>query len=110
MSLDDNPYLIQAILTDAKGTNYTSSMIPSLSVDNVDDVGPRSTSRILSLSDAYNLLEAVDGVYVAGGLLAEGVESPVLSVRAEITADPVTFASVNLFVDGNLMVPLVPDE
>merc|ERR1711964_697737 len=77
-------------------------MIPSLSVDNADDVGPRSTSRILSLSDAYNLLEAVDGVYVAGGLLAEGVESPVLSVRAEITADPVTFASVNLFVDGNL--------
>ena len=110
VSLDDNPYLIQAILTDAEGKTYTSSMTPALSVDNVDDVGPRSTSKILSVSDAYDLLEAVDGVYVAGGLLAEGVETPILSVMAEITADPATFASVNLFVDGNLIVPLVLDE
>merc|ERR1712098_293622 len=80
--------------------------------DNVDDVGPRSTSKILSVSEAYyyDQLEAVDGVYVVGGLLAEGVESPVLSITAEITANPATFASVNLFVDGNLMLPLLPDE
>jgi hypothetical protein len=110
MSLDDNPYIVRAIITDVDGQTYTSEKRATLAVDNVDDVGPISTAKILSLSDAYGLLETTDGIYAVGGILADGVESPVISVTAEITANSATFASVGLFIDGNLMVPLISDD
>jgi len=110
VSLDDNPYIVRAAITDVDGTTYTSDKRATLSVDNVDDVGPVSTAKILSLSDAYGLLETTDGIYTVGGILADGVESPRVSVTAEISANPATFASVGLFVDGNLILPLISDD
>ena len=110
VSLDDNPYIVRATIIDVDGETYTSDKQATLSVDNVDDIGPVSTAKILSLSDAYGNLDVIDGTYVAGGLLAEGVESPIASVTASVTADPATFDSVGLFINGDLVEPLIADD
>ena len=109
VSLDDNPYIVRATITDVDGETYTSDKQATLSVDNVDDIGPVSTAKILSLSDAWWKL-GCNRRYLFGRILAEGVESPIVSVTASVTADSATFDSVGLFVNGDLVESLIADD
>ena len=108
---DENQYIVTAsALTDAGELPAPANVKSHLSVDNVDDVGPVGPTNIVAVTHvadgvAPQPVEAnEDGSYTVGGILDETVASPMAMITIEPTADPNTYASVNLIqtdAEGN---------
>ena len=92
-SLDDNPYLVRAVLVDAAGADISvegvvvASDPVTIAVDNVDDVAPIGTSITSVLREAR-----IRGTFEDPTLNADGL--PLLRalarISASVTADPAT--------------------
>ena len=102
-SKDENQHVVTAsAMTDAGEKPAPDTVKSLLSVDNVDDVGPVGPTNIVAVT---NVAEGVadqpvdaneDGSYTVGGIVDEMVPSPMDTLTIEPTADPKTYASVNL--------------
>ena len=108
---DGNQHIVTAsAMTDAGEKPAPETVKSLLSVDNVDDVGPLGPTNIVAVT---NVADGVapqpvevneDGSYTVGGIVDEAVSSPMDMLTIEPTADPKTYASVNLIqtdADGN---------
>ena len=103
-SKDDNQYMVRvtaiaevAKAPDAKETPSADGITAHFSVDNVDDVAPIGPTPIVAVADVAGMIEAnEDGSYTVGGIVDDTVPSPIAIFTAEPTADPMTYASVNL--------------
>ena len=90
-SLDDNPYVIQAVAVDTAGGVYPSAdgITDSLSLDNY------SPTEIIQVANVANEVEMVapreDGSYYVSGLIAEGVPDPMLTLTSWTGAHPNAF-------------------
>ncbi len=109
---DENQYVVtaSAMLADASEMSAPENVKSRLSVDNDDDVGPLGPTNIVAVTNvadgvAPQPVEAnEDGSYRVGGIVDEAVPSPMDILTTEPTADPITYASVNLIqtdADGN---------
>ena len=100
VSLDANPYVVRAIAVSAVDGSETASGIgvkSTFSLDNVDDVAPLGPTNIVAVADVAGAIEAdADGNYTVGGIVDETVPSPIATYTTEPTADPSTYASVNI--------------
>ena len=108
VSLDTNLYVVRAIAVAAANESETASgagVKSTFSLDNVDDVAPLGPTTIVAVADVAGPIEAdADGNYTVGGIVDETVESPIAILTVEATADPSTYASVQLVqvdADGN---------
>ena len=103
-SKDTNQYMVRvtAIAEVAKEPDPTETMSADgitahFSVDNVDDVSPLGPTNIVAVADVAGMIEAnEDGSYTVGGIVDDTVPSPIAIFTTEPTADPMTYASVNL--------------
>ena len=106
-SKDDNQYMVSAtaITSGAEEVPGRPGAKTYLSVDNVDDVAPLGPTNIVAVADVAGAVEAdADGNYTVGGIVDETVPSPIATYTAEPTADPNTYASIQLVqvdADGN---------
>ena len=100
VSKDDNPYVVRAVAISAADEGETGSpegVQSTFSLDNVDDVSPLGPTNIVAVADVAGMIEAnEDGSYTVGGIVDDTVPSPIATFTAEPTADPMTYASVNL--------------
>ena len=100
VSKDDNPYVVRAVAISAADEGETGSpegVKSTFSLDNVDDVSPLGPTNIVAVADVAGMIEAnEDGSYTVGGIVDDTVPSPIATFTAEPTADPMTYASVNL--------------
>ncbi len=87
-SLDDNPYVVRAIVVDTLAAKYESAagVTDSFSLDNYSPT---------AIAQAENEVEMImareDGSYHFGGLVAEGVPDPMLTLTAWTGAHPNAF-------------------
>ena len=106
-SKDDSQYMVNAtaITSGAEEVPGRPGAKTYLSVDNVDDVAPLGPTNIVAVADVAGMIEAdADGNYTVGGIVDETVPSPIATYTAEPTADPSTYASIQLVqvdADGN---------
>ena len=106
-SKDDNQYMVTAvaITSGAEEVPGRPGAKTHLSVDNDDDVAPLGPTNIVAVADVAGAIEPdADGNYTVGGIVDETVESPIATYTAEPTADPSTYASIQLIQvdpDGN---------
>ena len=106
-SKDGNQYMVTAvaITSSAEEVPGRPGAKTHLSVDNVDDVAPLGPTTIVAVADVAGAIEAdADGNYTVGGIVDETVPSPIATYTAEPTADPSTYASIQLVqvdADGN---------
>ncbi len=87
-SLDDNPYVLQAIAVDAAGTGYPSAdgVTDSFSLDNY------SPTAITQVANEVEMVAArEDDSYYVSGLIAEGVPDPMLTLTSRTGAHPNAF-------------------
>ena len=108
VSKDMNPYVVRAIAVSAANESETpsgSGVKSTFSLDNIDDVAPLGPTNIVAVADVAGAIEAdADGNYTVGGIVDETVDSPIAIYTAEPTADPSTYASIQLVqvdADGN---------
>ena len=103
VSLDTNLYVV-SVITEPK-VEYPSGIKATFSLDNEDDIGPLGPTNIVAVADVAGAIEAdADGNYTVGGIVDETVQSPIATYTTEPTADPSTYASVNIVqvdADGN---------
>ena len=102
-SKDENQHVVTASAMTNAGEKPAPDTVKSLlSVDNDDDVGPLGPTNITAVT---NVAEGVtpqpvdpneDGSYTVGGIVDETVPAPMDTLTIEPTADPKTYASVNL--------------
>ena len=103
-SKDNNQYMVRvtAIAEVAKEPDPTETMSPDgitarFSVDNVDDVSPVGPTNIVAVADVAGMITAnEDGSYTVGGIVDDTVPSPIAIFTTQPTADPITYASVNV--------------
>ena len=99
-SKDDNQYMVRAVAIAAADQSETLSadgVTAMFSVDNVDDVSPLGPTNIVAVADVAGMIEAnEDGSYTVGGIVDDTVPTPIAIFTTEPTADPITYASVNL--------------
>ena len=99
-SKDDNQYQVRVTaISEADGSETMSAdnITAHFSVDNVDDVPPVGPTNIIAVADVAGPIEAnEDGSYTVGGIVDDTVLSPIAIFTTEPTADPMTYASVNL--------------
>ena len=99
-SKDDNQYMVRAYaVAEAEQSETVSAdgITAKFSVDNDDDVGPLGPTNIVAVADVAGMIEAnEDGSYTVGGIVDDTVPSPIAIFTAQPTADPMTYASVNL--------------
>ena len=99
-SKDDNQYMVRAVAiaeADGSETVTTDDVTAMFSVDNVDDVAPLGPTNIVAVADVAGMIAAnEDGSYTVGGIVDDTVPSPIAIFTTEPTADPTTYASVNL--------------
>ncbi len=99
-SKDDNPYVVRAVAISAADEGETVSpdgVTSTFSLDNVDDVAPLGPTNIVAVADVAGPIEAnEDGSYTVGGIVDDTVPSPIAMFTTQPTADPMTYASVNL--------------
>ena len=106
-SKDDNQYMVNAtaITSGAEEVPGRPGAKTYLSVDNVDDVAPLGPTTIVAVADVAGMIEAdADGNYTVGGIVDETVPTPIAIYTTEPTADPSTYASIQLVqvdADGN---------
>ncbi len=106
-SKDDSQYMVTAVAMTSGGEERAGrpGAKTHLSVDNVDDVAPLGPTTIVAVADVAGAIEAdADGNYTVGGIVDETVPSPIATYTAEPTADPSTYASIQLVqvdADGN---------
>ena len=106
-SKDDSQHVVTAIAitSGAEEVPGRPGAKTHLSVDNVDDVAPLGPTNIVAVADVAGMIEAdADGNYTVGGIVDETVPSPIATYTAEPTADPITYASIQLVqvdADGN---------
>ena len=99
--VDANPYLIRAVAI-AGGEAHTGDddLYASFSVDNIDDVAPLESTVIVAISDNIGTVTASDaGVFTCGGIVAEGVAPPVVTLIAKPRAHIKTFDHIRLVVN-----------
>ena len=100
VSKDDNPYIVRAVAISAANESETGApdgVNSTFSLDNVDDVAPLGPTNIVAVADVAGPIEAnEDGSYTVGGIVDDTVPSPIATFTVEPTADPATYASVNL--------------
>ena len=99
-SKDDNQYMVRVTaIAEADGSETVSAdgITAHFSVDNVDDVAPVGPTKIVAVADVAGMIAAnEDGSYTVGGIVDDTVPSPIAIFTTEPTADPTTYASVNL--------------
>ena len=99
-SKDDNQYMVRAVaIAEADGSETLSAdgVTAMFSVDNVDDVAPLGPTNIVAVADVAGMIAAnEDGSYTVGGIVDDTVPTPIAIFTTEPTADPITYASVNL--------------
>ena len=99
-SKDDNQYMVRAVAiaeADGSETVTTDDVTAMFSVDNVDDVSPLGPTNIVAVADVAGMIAAnEDGSYTVGGIVDDTVPTPIAIFTTEPTADPITYASVNL--------------
>ena len=99
-SKDDNQYMVRVTaIAEADGSETLSAdgITAHFSVDNVDDVSPVGPTKIVAVADVAGMIAAnEDGSYTVGGIVDDTVPSPIAIFTTEPTADPTTYASVNL--------------
>ena len=98
-SKDENQHKVTAtaITSAADEVDGSDAAVTYLSVDNVDDVPPVGPTSIVAVADVAGMIEAnEDSSYTVGGIVDETVPSPIAIFTTEPTADPTTYASVNL--------------
>ncbi len=99
-SKDDNQYMVRVTaIAEADGSETMSAdgITAHFSVDNVDDVSPVGPTNIVAVADVAGMIAAnEDGSYTVGGIVDDTVPSPIAIFTTEPTADPITYASVNL--------------
>ena len=99
-SKDDNPYIARAVAISAANESETEApdgVNSTFSLDNVDDVAPLGPTNIVAVADVAGMIEAnEDGSYTVGGIVDDTVPSPIATFTTQPTADPATYASVNL--------------
>ena len=90
-SLDDNPYVVQAIAVDATATRYESAegVGDSFSLDNYSP-----TAITEAANELWTIDPREDGSYHFGGLVHESVPDPMLTLTARTGAHP------NAFIGG----------
>ena len=100
VSKDDNQYMVRAVAIAAADQSETVSadgVTAMFSVDNVDDVSPLGPTNIIAVADVAGMIAAnEDGSYTVGGIVDPTVPTPIAIFTTEPTADPITYASVNL--------------
>ena len=82
-SLDDNPYVLRAIAVDTAGTGYPSAdgVTDSFSTDNYSPTAITQAANEVGVVDSRE-----DGSYHFGGLVAEGVPDPMLTLTSRTGA------------------------
>ena len=99
-SKDNNQYMVRAVaIAEADGSETISAdgVTAMFSVDNVDDVPPVGPTNIVAVADVAGAIVAnEDGSYTVGGIADDTVPTPIAIFTTEPTADPITYASVNL--------------
>ena len=99
VSKDENQHKVTAtaITSTADEIHGGDAAVTYLSVDNVDDVPPVGPTNIVNVADvAGDIIANEDGSYTIGGIVDETVPSPIATFTTEPTADPTTYASVQL--------------
>ena len=109
VDLDGNRYMVRAYPVtsdgdDADGVAEGDMFTEKFSLDNVDDVGPLGPTNIVAtMTNAYEdtgvFIDNGDGTYTVGGLVdkyADDVKSPEVTFTISPTADPNTYAGVEL--------------
>jgi len=109
---DDNPWVVRAVAIDVNNKTYepAAAIKKEFSLDNVDDVLPLTGTKIITVADTAGEIQAVNGIFNTGGVVAEGVDNT-LTVTAQPAAKPTTFAQINLLInvrnaDGSLGDPV----
>ena len=100
-TLDNNQYMVRATaiedaadFADPEPSPIATEMF---SVDNVDDVAPVGPTNIVAVADVAGMIEAnEDGSYTISNVVDDTLPSPRATFTTEATADPATYASVNL--------------
>ncbi|MCG9130453.1 hypothetical protein J5I95_02125 [Candidatus Poribacteria bacterium] len=100
-SKDKNQYTVRAIpieeAEDFDDPEASPNATAMFSVDNDDDVEPLGPTNIVAVADVAGPIEAnEDNIYTVGGIVDDTVPSPIATFTIEPTADPATYASVNL--------------
>ena len=99
-SKDTNQYMVRVTaIAEADGSETMSAdgITAHFSVDNVDDVEPLGPTNIVAVADVAGMIAAnEDGSYTVGGIVDDTVPSPIAIFTTQPTADPMTYASVNL--------------
>ena len=102
-SKDENQHVVTAsAMTDAGEKPAPDTVKSLLSVDNDDDVAPLGPTNITAVTNVAEGVEPQpvepneDGSYSVGGIVDEAVPTPMDTLTIEPTADPKTYASVNL--------------
>ena len=85
-SLDDNPYVLRAVAVDTAAARYESVTAKGFSLDNY------SPTAIAQAADEVGVIDPRgDGSYHFGGLVAEGVPDPMLTLTVRTGAHPNAF-------------------
>ena len=87
-SLDENPYVVRAIAVDTAGEGYPSAdgVTDSFSIDNYSPTAITQAANEVGVVDSRE-----DGSYHFGGLVAEGVPDPMLTLTSRTGAHPNAF-------------------
>ena len=87
-NLDDNPYVVRAILVDTAGTDYPSAdgVTDSFSLDNYS---PTAITAVAN--EVEEVAPRADGSYYVSGLVHESVPDPMLTLTARTGAHPNAF-------------------
>ena len=87
-SLDENPYVVRAIAVDTAGEGYPSAdgVTDSFSIDNYSPTAITQAANEVGVVDSRE-----DGSYHFGGLVAEDVPDPMLTLTSRTGAHPNAF-------------------
>ena len=99
--LDNDQYMVRATPiedeVDFPDPEASPNATEMFSVDNVDDVAPVGPTNIVAVADVAGMIEAnEDGSYTISNIVDDTLPSPIATFTTEPTADPITYASVNL--------------
>ena len=97
---DNNQYMVRAIpieeADDFADPEASPNATTMFSVDNVDDVSPVGPTKIVAIYDGFGMFANQDGSYTISNVVDATLHSPMATFTTQPTADPLTYASVNL--------------